>query len=827
MRAIVKTVPIVMPLWSLICSFAIPPGAESPASYTKQYAIEGFELEAGFTPDKAECILGEPIFITFSVKNLSQKAHGFFVGGDNRGSVRHNRFHVTAVGADGEPVKDPYSYDNFGGQARDVILQPAENYAERLYLGFWCAFEKPGEYDVTCKRDLTSDGGGKYPSVPVIATFKLKIHPFDREKMRGVIADLGKKLREGDQQAVYEATLGLAPINDEEVIPHLAVSLTQGDFQNKLPAVKAISRFSTGPAAEALTGALKDPDDAISRAAGEALRKNGMTDRAVDALLKELGDPESSVRAWAARALGYTGAERALDPLIKAMEDATPAVRYAVAEAAGILGHKRAIQLLKNRLDGLDMGMRVAAAKGLMALGEPVPVESLVPVIKNTTDMNDQNFHESIRLIRLEGGERAAPALISCLKFDDPSLRNSYNFFLMQGIEASPGGPKCFSIYHHDPNVDGTPEQIEENRRIFAALKAWLAEFEQKEKEASSLRETGAPLDRSDRTDTGAGSAAEKGNEASGKTESFQPEWRKKFGAVYRLNEGEILKHIPEPFMPERSDFFDQQRRLHPDPFGGPGEGPPRDPDGNIFLWDGQEVKDYGTNPGALEVMLRALGVRPYEMRGPDNLLKFPLRGDWVLYEKSPVDKRLEAFARILKEKFGHSVRFEKRRLEEEVIVVAGKLNIHPLKAERWEELMSDVYHFLPEPARRPVHVYVDSLETGRFRVLYADTYLSGLLDELAGKLGRKVVDETEPSDILVGWSLHETFNRDYIEKEPSRLDRLLKNLSRQTSLQFRRERRPVEVWFVRELPQSSNTDGRPEQIEENRKVLEPVKAAH
>ena len=457
------------------------------AGYRKRYPIDGFELEAGFTPDKAECILGEPIFITFSAKNLADKTYGFHVGGDNRGSVRHNRFRITAVDSNGKPVKDPHSYVHHGGFGRDVVLKPGESYTERLYLGFWCAFEKPGVYDVNCERTLTADGGdAKYPAVAVVTTFKLTIQPFDKEKMGRAVAELGKKLREGDQQAVYEATLGLSEIDDEAVIPHLAVSLAKGDFRNRAPAVKGLSRFSTDAAADALIVALRDPDYVVGQAAGEALRKNNMTDRAVDALLKDLRSPLSSERALAARALGYTGSRRAFDPLVRAMEDARAEVGEAAAEALGELGHKEALEPLKKRVEGPVMGVRVGASKGLMALGEALQVEWLTPVIKNTTSVNDQNFHESIRLIRLYGKERAAAALISCLNFDDPSLRNSYNFFLMQGIEASPGGPKCFSIYNHDPNVDGTPQQIEENRKVLEALKTWLTDFEGKKGESSS-----------------------------------------------------------------------------------------------------------------------------------------------------------------------------------------------------------------------------------------------------------------------------------------------------------------------------------------------------
>ena len=57
------------------------------------------------------------------------------IGGDDRGSVRHNNFRLTAVDAEGRPVKDPNSYNNFGGIATEVQLKPGATHTERLYLG--------------------------------------------------------------------------------------------------------------------------------------------------------------------------------------------------------------------------------------------------------------------------------------------------------------------------------------------------------------------------------------------------------------------------------------------------------------------------------------------------------------------------------------------------------------------------------------------------------------------------------------------------------------------------------------------------------------------
>ena len=449
------------------------------ARFMKLYDAEGGSVEAGFVPDQVSVVLGEPLFITFMVINRSEKTYRFWVGGDNRGSVRHNNFRIAAADANGEAVVDPYSYRHYGGYGDIVSLDAGQTYMERLYLGHWCAFTRPGVYAVTCERTLTDYGPApRHADLPIKTNFKLEITEFEQDEMGEVIDDLGSKVRDGDGQALYEASVGLAAIADERVIPHLALSLTKGDYRNQRPAIDGLSQFSSDAAVDALVIALKAPDDTVRRAAGEAFREMNKGDRAVEELFKELAQELPSVRALAARGLGATGGRRALNPLIEAMDDPERTVRHAAAMGLGELGYKEAIPALKQRLTDDDMAMRVAAVKGLLELGEALEVEWLTPVIRATSGVNDQSFGEAIRLIRLYGRENAARALVSCLDFDDPSPRNARNMFLILGIEACPEGPKYYYKLHHDPNSDGTAQQIANNREILAALKTWLEEQE-------------------------------------------------------------------------------------------------------------------------------------------------------------------------------------------------------------------------------------------------------------------------------------------------------------------------------------------------------------
>lgn len=466
-----------MPLLLICFALSCSTDSTEKQNNAELYEAGGCSIEAGFAPDNSQIILGQHLFITFTVSNRSEKAFRFFVGGDNRGSVRHNNFRITAVSANGDTVKDPYSYQNFGGMGNFVVLEYGESYSERLFLGHWCAFEDTGTYTVTCNRVLEDFGEDQRKvEVSITDSFDLSITPYDAGRMRDVIAGWGDKIRDGNDVDISEASIALATIADEQVIPYLAMSLSssRGDTRGKLAAIQRLARFQSKAAVDALLLALKSPDHGVRERGGEALKNIGKLDYALQRLLPDIKSQSDSVRALTARALGATRARGAFDALLEATHDSGPSVRYSAAEGLGALGYQEAIRPLKNYLEDSDFGMRIAAAKGLHALGEPLDPDWLTPVIRGTKGVNDQKFHEAIRLIRLYGGERAAPALVSCLDFDDPSPGNSRNSFLITAIHYSPDGPKYDDEFYRNPGRDGTPEQIKENSRILGELKEWL-----------------------------------------------------------------------------------------------------------------------------------------------------------------------------------------------------------------------------------------------------------------------------------------------------------------------------------------------------------------
>jgi hypothetical protein len=258
-------------------------------------------------------------------------------------------------------------------------------------------------------------------------------------------------------------------------------------------------------------------------------------------------------------------------------------------------------------------------------------------------------------------------------------------------------------------------------------------------------------------------------------------DWRAKFDMVYRLDEGQILKRIAPPFIPERQKYYTTEHETQASLI-------PRGPDVFVFHWDGG-LRNWGLSFGEGDLALTLSFVsrlKSYEYEGPEELLKLKLPGDWIIRDDAAIESKLKALEQLLAAEVRRNIRFEKRSVEQEVIVATGRFEFHPL----------------PDEERSRLHMYVDDadLQARGGGGGTADS-VRELLEALGNRVGMRVIDQTQPSEATqIVYNHHSssylTRVQDPAEKA-GKLQQLLENLSRQTDLQFRVETRTVEKWFV------------------------------
>lgn len=437
----------------------------------------GVSITSGFIPDASSIIIGEPVFLTFVVSNRADQPFQFIFFGDSN-------FLIAATNASGVPARNNHQGGGYSGAGTRVSVLRGRGYTERVLLNSWCGFDQPGDYTVTCRYTFRNFPGYGIFGPPILTVFKLTVLPTDPKRVTEIIETWGKVVETNG--SLHEAALALAEINDPRTIPYLAVLVMKGNDINYI-AVNALARFTNNlAAADALTSALKNGDEFqtyVPQVASTALRNFHQTDWATRRLLPGLTNSDGTIRIQTARAVSWTGSKLAFDPLCSLLSDESNSVRYVAAQAIGRLGDERSYAVLTNLLVDSDYFMRMAAVKGLVALNRPFQADWLTPIIRaaHNNEVNAPAFYEALAQMNLYRSHQALVGLVGCLDFDNPSGKDWYNFYLLQYIGAQ-WEPNYYHYYkwHHDPNRDGTEEELAQNRQILSELKSWLDKQRQK-----------------------------------------------------------------------------------------------------------------------------------------------------------------------------------------------------------------------------------------------------------------------------------------------------------------------------------------------------------
>jgi RNA polymerase sigma factor (sigma-70 family) len=256
--------------------------------------------------------------------------------------------------------------------------------------------------------------------------------------------------------------------------------------------------------------------------------------------------------------------------------------------------------------------------------------------------------------------------------------------------------------------------------------------------------------------------------------------WRQRFEAAYRLKEGENVKHIQEPFMPERAQYYHNDETLRDQ-----AKAIKHPPSYFTFHQDNQGLHEWGLGFGNAshslqEVLHDVFGLNQYEIQGPRDLLNLNISGDWTIRDGTNIEALLSGLEDALRNETKRNIHFEKRDVEREVIVARGQSTVEV----GWDQR---------------IHVYAEnSKDAGAGG---GSGNVSEFLKRVGDELGFPIINEVSgDGQKIFSWENHFDANFAHMGKRRDELtDDVLRNLSTQTGISFAREQQSTQVWFVTE----------------------------
>ena len=266
------------------------------------------------------------------------------------------------------------------------------------------------------------------------------------------------------------------------------------------------------------------------------------------------------------------------------------------------------------------------------------------------------------------------------------------------------------------------------------------------------------------------------------------PGWRSRFDAVYSLADGEVLRWVRTPFIPERQYYT---QGLHY--YSGTKNPPP--PLYMSFHWDGMLHQwAIAMSEGGLGSILTEFDLQGFELSGPKELRELRLGGDWIIRPSASLEQKMDAMEKILERELGRRIRFVHKDVEREVIVVRGRYEKRALEGHAVTEPIHLIAGGTPEQATIRDH-----------------ESLARVLNRVANRFNRPMILEAQGLDqISVDyqmWLSYDTWparkldpNDPFPIHGEEKLNPVLANLAKQTSLEFSREKRPFTMWLITEI---------------------------
>ena len=448
--------------------YATSPIPAEQKFYLKDYDAQTSRIRAGFIPYKAQLVWGEPLQVTFTVKNLGTNNFKFEFSGDYRGTGRHERFKINIADADGNALPDPIAHPMFfGGLLQSVNLKTGQVFTNVIDLTTFRVIAKPGIYTVNCNFAFDEGWGKKDQTNPVVnSTFTLTILERTPERVAKVLDELVSKAQAIHGQNLGETLALIARFGKDDAVPRLVQLTKNGSLELRATAIGALSMVPTDASLDIVLTSLKDSDPTIRAAAAGSLGAM-QKPRGVDALLDTLPKEKSPVAEAIVLALGTSKSDRAFPVITNTLDAGEIEIQRAAVNALVNFGGSNAVAVLIQHINTNYLSLRYEIVWALTdKLHQPLKVEWLQPILIGREP--NQEWRASLYLLREYAGDQVVPELLSYLDFD--AAWSERNFWILDQVKTCSKAPHI--VYEYDPNSNRTPEQRDKNLSTLQALKA-------------------------------------------------------------------------------------------------------------------------------------------------------------------------------------------------------------------------------------------------------------------------------------------------------------------------------------------------------------------
>lgn len=254
-----------------------------------------------------------------------------------------------------------------------------------------------------------------------------------RRRETAAVEHLIQMLTDQDPNCSFAARLSLEEIGQPAVSPLLEY-VNHASRVQKLFIISILGDIGDGRAVETILDSLSDPDSSIRANAAEALGKLTAKD-AIPRLILVLKDDDYSVRNHAAEALGRLRANAAVQPLISLLRsedtrtDGGSHVAASCAAALARIGDSLAIPALVEALDEKNIRVLINLINALGELGDEMTAQSLLPFLDS--QIKGVRLETCLSLGKLKNPVAVQP-LIVCLSDKEWEVRAAAALSLKQ-----------------------------------------------------------------------------------------------------------------------------------------------------------------------------------------------------------------------------------------------------------------------------------------------------------------------------------------------------------------------------------------------------------